>query len=121
MDYRTYTNLRFWARQAAGKIRRFFLVHFRKSYVARQATLLAGECNRCGNCCEILFKCPFLVKHEDGFSVCSIYENRPLQCNAFPIDRRCLADVDFDCTFSFEEKPAPEPGRSKPLIQIQSD
>ena len=121
MDYRTYTNLPFRARQAAGKVRRLFLVHFRKSYVAEQATLLEGECNRCGNCCEILFKCPFLVKQDDGFSVCSIYENRPLQCNAFPIDERCLADVKFDCTFSFEKKPAPEPDRSNSLIQIESD
>ncbi|MCE2438255.1 MAG: hypothetical protein J4F39_02395 [Candidatus Latescibacteria bacterium] len=121
MDYRTYTILRFRARQAAGKVRRLFLVHFRKSYVAEQATLLEGECNRCGNCCEILFKCPFLVKQDDGFSVCSIYENRPLQCNAFPIDERCLADVKFDCTFSFGKTPAPEQDRSNSLIQIESD
>ena len=113
--------LPFRARQAAGKVRRFFLVHVRKSYVARQATLLSGECNRCGNCCEILFKCPFLVKQEDGFSICSIYENRPLQCNAFPIDERCLADVEFDCTFSFEKNPAPAPDRARQLLQIDSD
>ena len=113
-------NLQFRARQAAGKIRRLFLVHFRKSYVAQQATLLAGECNRCGNCCEILFKCPFLVKQDDGFSVCSIYENRPLQCNAFPIDERCLADVGFDCTFSFEKNPARSPDGARRLLQIDS-
>ena len=109
------------ARQAAGKVRRFLSVRFRKSYVAEQATLLMGECNRCGNCCEILFKCPFLVKQDDGFSVCSIYENRPLQCNAFPIDEKCLADVEFECTFSFRKNPLLEPDRAKPLLQIDSD
>lgn len=114
-------NLPFRARQAAGKVRRLILVHFRKSYVAQQATRLAGECNRCGNCCEILFKCPFLVKQDDGFSVCSIYENRPLQCNAFPIDERCLADVAFDCTFSFEKNSAPPPDLARRLLQIDSE
>jgi hypothetical protein len=109
------------ARQAAGKARRFLSVYFRKSYVAEQATLLMGECNRCGNCCEILFKCPFVIKQDDGFSACSIYENRPRQCSAFPIDERCLADVEFDCTFSFAKNSDVEPAQAKPLLQIDSD
>ena len=62
-----------------------------------------GECNHCGNCCEILFKCPFLLTLEDDTSQCSIYDDRPGQCAAFPIDEKCLADVDFDCTYSFGE------------------
>jgi len=33
--------------------------------------------------------------------ICSIYENRPGQCAAFPINEDCLADVNFDCTYSF--------------------
>jgi len=107
-------------RQAFGKIRRFAFVHFRKSYVARQESLRVGECNQCGNCCDILLKCPFLIKQPEG-SICSIYEDRPGQCGAFPIDESCLADVDFDCTYSFAEEAVVESPSSIPLLQIDSD
>ena len=90
-------------RQLKGKIRRYVLVRFRPDYVEQQAQLRQGECNQCGNCCEILFKCPFLVRGEDGAGVCSIYEDRPGQCAAFPVDEACLAEVDFDCTFEFSD------------------
>lgn len=88
-------------KQAAGKARRFLLLRFRKSYVTEQIEQRQGECNQCGNCCEILFQCPFLIKLEGDQSFCSIYEDRPGQCGAFPIDEKCLADVGFDCTYSF--------------------
>lgn len=104
-------------KQATGKVRRFALVHFQKNYVDRQMALRQGECNRCGNCCEILFRCPFLIK-EDGASVCSIYEDRPGQCAAFPINEKCLADVDFDCSFTFDV-PATHP-QQPVLFQIAS-
>ncbi|MGA1196816.1 MAG: YkgJ family cysteine cluster protein [Candidatus Latescibacterota bacterium] len=89
-------------RQTFGKIRRFFLLRFQENYVEKQMESRQGECNQCGNCCEILFRCPFLVKVEDGSSLCSIYENRPKQCAAFPIDEKCLSEVDFDCTYTFD-------------------
>lgn len=89
------------SRQAFGKIRRFVLVHFRKKYVQRQTTLRQGTCNQCGNCCEILFRCPFLVKIDKNMSACSIYDSRPGQCAAFPINARCLSEVDFDCSYTF--------------------
>jgi hypothetical protein len=104
--------------QARGKLRRFYIVAFRKPYLARQTVLRQGECNQCGNCCEILFKCPFLVKTEEA-SWCSIYDNRPGQCAAFPIDQRCLAEVDFDCTYSFEPAPADQVSASQ-LLQIET-
>ena len=50
---------------------------------------------------KLLFKCPFLIKNDTGDTLCSIYENRPKQCAAFPIDKRCLSEVDFDCTYTF--------------------
>ena len=87
--------------QAKGKIRRYVLVHFKPDYVRQQKGLRQGECNQCGNCCEILFKCPFLLREEDGAAICSIYDDRPGQCAAFPIDDACLEEVDFDCTFEF--------------------
>jgi len=99
-------------RQAIGKIRRFLLLRFKKDYVDTQLEQRQGECNQCGKCCEILFRCPFLVKVEDGSSLCSIYDNRPKQCAAFPIDQKCLSEVDFDCTYSFDT--------AKEVIQIES-
>jgi hypothetical protein len=86
---------------ASGKIRRFWLIRLRKDYVDAQIANRQGECNHCGNCCEILFKCPFLITLEDASSQCSIYEDRPGQCAAFPIDVKDLSDVDFDCTYTF--------------------
>ena len=87
--------------QARGKVRRFLLVKFRKDYVAGQINARQGECKQCGNCCEILFRCPLLIRGEDGTTWCSIYDNRPGQCAAFPVDRQCLAEVEFDCSYSF--------------------
>lgn len=90
-------------RLATGKVRRYALNRFKKPYVDRQMALRQGECNHCGKCCEILFRCPFLLTLEDGSSHCSVYEDRPGQCAAFPIDHRDLADVEFDCTYTFAE------------------
>ena len=98
-------------RQAIGKIRRFLVLRFQKTYVEAQIEERQGECNQCGNCCEILYRCPFLVKIEDGSSLCSIYEDRPKQCAAFPIDDKCLSEVDFDCTYTF--------GKSQEVVQIE--
>ena len=100
---RTFGKMR---EQAIGKVRRFLLLHFRKAYVAQQEKNRQGECNQCGNCCELLFKCPFLIKNDTGDTLCSIYENRPKQCAAFPIDTRCLSEVDFDCTYTFSKEPS---------------
>ena len=100
---RTFGKMR---EQAIGKVRRYFLLRFRKAYVAQQEKNRQGECNQCGNCCELLFKCPFLIKNDTGDTLCSIYENRPKQCAAFPIDTRCLSEVDFDCTYTFGTEPS---------------
>ncbi|MDA0745577.1 MAG: hypothetical protein O2954_03605 [bacterium] len=108
-------------RQASGKIRRFLFVRFRKEYISEQQELRVGECNQCGNCCEILFKCPFLVRQDDDLTFCSIYENRPGQCGAFPIDEKCLSEVDFDCTYSFAPETAQEAQPGTALLQIESD
>ena len=44
-----------------------------------------GECNRCGACCKILFRCPFLGTDADGQYTCRIYEKRFAQCRLFPL------------------------------------
>jgi hypothetical protein len=93
------------ARQAQGKLRRFVSANFRKQEVIEALALRRGECNRCGACCELLFKCPFLKKQVDGTSTCGIYEDRPNQCRLFPITRRDLEEVRETCSFSFIERP----------------
>src|SRR3954468_1338016 len=102
---RTVEDAKFRARQAQGKVRRFVSANFRKEEVIASLALRHGECNRCGACCEILFKCPFLKKHDDGTTTCGIYEDRPTQCRLFPIDQRDLAEVRGTCSFYFIEKP----------------
>ena len=102
---RAVKDARFRARQAQGKLRRFVSANFRKQEVIESLALRRGDCNRCGACCEILFKCPFLKKHRDGTSTCGIYEDRPNQCRLFPITRRDLEEVRGTCSFYFIEKP----------------
>src|SRR5687768_3777992 len=63
---RTVEDARLRARQAHGKLRRFVTISFRKQDVVAALALRRGECNRCGACCELVFKCPFLKKHSDG-------------------------------------------------------
>ena len=102
---RTVEDAKLRARQAQGKLRRFVSANFRKDEVIESLALRRGECNRCGACCELLFKCPFLKKHKDGTSTCGIYEERPNQCRLFPITRRDLDEVRGACSFYFIEKP----------------
>jgi hypothetical protein len=102
---RTVEDARFRARQAQGKLRRFVSANFRKDEVIASLALRQGDCNRCGACCEILFKCPFLKKHRDGTTTCGIYEDRPNQCRLFPIEKRDLEEVRGSCSFYFIEKP----------------
>jgi hypothetical protein len=102
---RAVVDAKFRARQAQGKLRRFVSANFRRQEVIESLALRRGECNRCGACCEILFKCPFLKKHRDGTTSCGIYEDRPNQCRLFPITPRDLEEVRGTCSFYFIEKP----------------
>jgi hypothetical protein len=102
---RAVVDAKFRALQAHGKLRRFVSANFRKENVIESLSLRHGECNRCGACCEIFFKCPFLKKHGDGTTTCGIYEDRPNQCRLFPIEPRDVAEVRGSCSFYFIEKP----------------
>ena len=93
------------ARQAQGKLRRFVKANFKKREIIAELSLRRGECNRCGACCELVFKCPFLKKQADGSSMCGIYENRPNQCRLFPTEQRDIAEVRGSCSYYFIEKP----------------
>ena len=93
------------ARQAQGKIPRFVNTNFRKQETVANLALRRGECNRCGACCELVFKCPFLKKNPDGTSLCGIYENRPNSCRLFPIEQRDIREVKGTCSYYFIERP----------------
>lgn len=93
------------ARQAQGKLRRFVKTNFKKQEIIASLALRQGECNRCGACCELVFKCPFLKKQSDGTTICGIYENRPNQCRLFPTEQRDIQEVRGTCSYYFIEKP----------------
>lgn len=93
------------ARQAQGKLRRFVRTNFKKDETVAGLALRRGDCNRCGACCELVFKCPFLKKLSDGSTLCGIYENRPNSCRLFPTEARDLKEVRGTCSYYFIEKP----------------
>ena len=81
-----------------GVIRRFYLVHCRPEYVETKRKQRVGECSRCGDCCLLVVRCPFL----EGKNECKIYSKRSEQCRMFPIDERDLEDCPT-CSFRFVE------------------
>ena len=102
---RKVEDARLRARQAQGKLRRFVRQKFKKQELIAGLALRRGECNRCGACCELVFKCPFLKKQIDGTTICGIYENRPNQCRLFPTEQRDIQEVRGTCSYYFIEKP----------------
>ncbi len=98
-------------RLAWGKIRRFYLGHFRPGYVESKTILRRGECLRCGACCMLLYTCPELEELADGNTHCRIHEERPKNCRIFPVDQTDLKDRDLvardmdkgTCGFDFVE------------------
>jgi len=82
-------------------VRRYFLCQFSKDYVAEQMDKRRGTCLQCGKCCELSIKCPMLKKKNNEIS-CRIYHHgRPKACISFPIDKRDLANVNFECGYYF--------------------
>jgi len=43
-----------------------------------------GQCRRCGRCCRLPVKCPFLRAHDGDASRCGIYLIRPSSCRKYP-------------------------------------
>jgi len=66
-----------------------------------------GECNRCGACCKILFRCPFLATDSEGQYTCRIYERRFAQCRLFPLHASELAELGGECSYTFDPEPVP--------------
>ncbi len=95
---------RSWIGQFLRKSRRFYLGNFKPEYIEKSvAENRLGECHRCGLCCELIYKCPFLGRDKSGLSYCRVYgELRPANCRNYPFD---VTDAEIDtCGYSF--KPA---------------
>ncbi len=43
-----------------------------------------GTCIRCGQCCMLPNRCPFLKFDEHQKALCAIYKIRPLNCRKYP-------------------------------------
>ena len=88
-----------------GKVRRFYLAHFRPGYVRESLARRVGQCDRTGACCHLMFTCPLLDQKPQPVR-CTIHEIKPRVCRLFPIDERDLRDRDIvspdaRCGFSF--------------------
>lgn len=107
------------ARMGWGKIRRAFLVSFRKGRVVEKLDRRRGACTRCGACCKIMFQCP-AYDDADGNPKCLIYNDRPGVCSLFPLDEKDLRDRDIvmagkKCGFYFDDGPRPDGERRESM------
>ena len=102
--------------QLRGKLRRFvqsnLVVEDKEALLSRRQ----GDCNRCGACCKILFRCPFLGTNDDGSYTCRIYESRFSQCRLFPLHPQDLREVS-ECSYTFVEEPKPLLGTPLPAAE----
>lgn len=105
-------NITFWNRVKllCGGPRRYFLRLLKPEYVQKQLTERQGDCTRCGNCCQMSWRCQHLYYDSDGLACCKLYEKvrRSSWCADFPIDERCLADRKLagfkgNCGFYWQE------------------
>jgi hypothetical protein len=118
-------NVSFKMLQFRGKIRRLLQTTLMLSRTEAMLAQRKGECNRCGACCKILFRCPFLATDADGQYVCRIYARRFLQCRLYPIQTEDLREVN-ECSYTFaaepdglpEPLPEPEPVSESPFHAI---
>ena len=96
--------------QVRGKLRRYVQAKLVEQDEQELLTRRQGDCNRCGACCKIVFRCPFLGTDELGQYTCRIYEKRFAQCRLFPLHARDLLEVP-ECSFTFADdlRLAPQP------------
>jgi hypothetical protein len=95
--------------QAVRKARRTYLSWFKPEYVKQSiAETRQGECHRCGACCELVHRCPFLGRDAQNLPYCRVYgELRPANCRTYPLD---ATDSEIEnCGYSFK---GPNPWKS---------
>ncbi len=96
-----FEKLRFRALQLQGKVRRFFRASVFTMENERLLAMRRGECTRCGACCKILLRCPFLDEVDGQYS-CSIYGKHFAQCQIFPLVPKDLKELEEPCGYHFE-------------------
>src|SRR5262249_6557087 len=88
LGYRKIAGL-LYTRHSYGAIRRYVLSKLLPDKILyRWQPYKRGECNRCGLCCKIVYRCPFFHEHEHA-TACMIYTSPrhfPSACVVFPID-----------------------------------
>ncbi len=94
-----------------GKVRRFYTTMFRKDFVEKREAARQGACHRCGACCKILYRCPFLLEENPGLYTCRIHGVKPGNCQIFPLTNKDLRDRDIvspaeACGFTFSKAKA---------------
>jgi hypothetical protein len=92
--------------QLRGKARRFVQATLTREDTDALLARRQGECNRCGACCKILFKCPFLGTDAEGQYTCRIYEHRFSQCRLYPLHAADLVELQGQCSYTFEAEPS---------------
>lgn len=89
--------------QVLRKLRRFYLGTFKPEVIQKSIQdSRQGECHRCGLCCELIYRCPFLGRDHQNLPYCRIYGDlRPANCKNYPFD---AVDSEIDqCGFSFKK------------------
>ena len=105
--------------QVLRKIRRFYLGTFKPEYIQKAIEeTRQGECHRCGLCCELIYRCPFLGKDSQNLPYCRVYGDlRPANCKNYPFDSK---DAEIDqCGYTFKPKESSK-GTSKPIPVLQT-
>lgn len=96
--------------QLRGKVRRFVQASLLRQDHEALLARRRGECKRCGGCCRLAFRCPFLRTDAEGQTSCRIYGLRFTQCRLFPLHAADLLELRGECGFSFEgESAVPAP------------
>lgn len=91
-----------WISQFLRKSRRAYFALFHRAYIKKSVELTRqGDCHRCGACCELLYKCPFLGHDAKNLPYCRVYGDlRPGSCKNYPFDR---VDSEIEqCGFKFK-------------------
>jgi hypothetical protein len=92
--------------QLRGKVRRFVQASVLRENPEPLLARRKGDCNRCGACCKILFRCPFLGADAEGQYTCRIYDKRFAQCRLYPLHTADLLELQGQCSYSFEAEPS---------------
>jgi phosphatidylserine decarboxylase len=96
-------------REGWGKLRRLLICHLRPGLVRKRIAMRAGACRGCAECCDLMFRCPYLNEQRR----CNIYTKRFKPCSDYPIDER---DNEFiDCGFRFPSSPVDGTGFKVPF------